>query len=47
LTWHTDALRFLTIGVGTLSIVILEAIGFGLFLLLSFWLAVRTLQKAA
>jgi len=46
LTWQTDALRFLTIGLGTFSTFLLEALGFGAFLLLSFWFAVRTLQKA-
>ena len=44
LTWHTDALRFATTGVGTIESVALEAIAFGLFLLVSFWFAVRTLQ---
>jgi len=47
LTWHTDVLRFLTIGIGTLSTVFVEVIGFSLFLVLSFWFAVRTLQRAA
>lgn len=46
LTWHTDALRFLTVGIGTAEVVLLEAVCFGAFLLVSFWFAVRTLQKA-
>jgi ABC-2 type transport system permease protein len=46
LTWHTDALRYATIGVGSVDMVIAEAIAFGVFLLLSFWFAVRTLQHA-
>lgn len=47
LTWHTDALRYLTIGTGDGSIVFLEIVGFTIFLLISFWFAVRTLQTAA
>lgn len=46
LTWHTDVLRFFTIGVGSLSTVLIEAFCFGVFLLVSFWFAVRTLQKS-
>ena len=44
LTWHTDVLRFATIGIGNMQMVALEAAAFGVFLLLSFWAAVRTLQ---
>lgn len=44
-TWHTDVLRYLTIGTGDLSVILLETIGFILFSLLSFWLAVKSLQK--
>lgn len=46
LTWHTDVLRFATIGIGNVETIILEAVAFGLFLLVSFWFAVRTLQHA-
>jgi ABC-2 type transport system permease protein len=46
LTWQTDALRFLTIGLGSFSSFLLEIIGFGGFLVLAFWFAVRTLQRA-
>jgi ABC-2 type transport system permease protein len=46
LTWHTDVLRFATVGVGTLSFIIAEALAFALFLLVSFWFAVQTLQRA-
>lgn len=45
LTWHTDVLRYLTIGVGEFSAVLIEASCFILFSLLSFWAALRTLQK--
>ncbi len=45
LTWHTDALRYTTIGIGNPELVILEAIAFGVFCLISFWFAVRTLYN--
>jgi len=45
LTWHTDVLRFFTIGVGNPEIILLEAAAFGVFLLASFALAVWTLTK--
>ncbi len=45
LTWHTDALRYATIGVGTLHIVLLEGVAYALFLLAAFWFAVRTLRS--
>jgi len=44
LTWHTDILRFSTIGVGTSDGLLLPAAGFLLFLGLSFAGAVRTLH---
>ena len=44
LTWHTDALRYATIGIGSLHTVALEALAYGLFVLGSFWSAVRTLR---
>lgn len=46
LTWHTDTLRFLTVGIGAGQTVLFEAACFGAFLLVSFWFAVRTLQRA-
>lgn len=46
LTWHTDALRYFTIGIGTPQEVLLKAAGFFVFLLASFAVAVRTLQRA-
>jgi ABC-2 type transport system permease protein len=46
LTWHTDALRYLTIGVGSPPDVMLKAAGFCVFLVLSFGIAVRTLQRS-
>jgi ABC-2 type transport system permease protein len=45
LTWHTDVVRFLTLEVGDLNRILVEAECFVVFSLLSFWLAVRTLQK--
>lgn len=44
LTWHTDVLRYAILGVGAPQMILLEAIAFGVFLLVSFWFAVRTLQ---
>jgi len=44
LTWHTDVLRFTTVGVGSLHTVMLEALGYAAFLLASFWSAVHTLR---
>lgn len=46
LTWQTDALRFLTIGVGQIEFIVIESLCFGVFLLVSFWGAIRTLQRA-
>ncbi len=45
-TWHTDILRYLTIGVGNFSMIVKETFGFLFFSGLMFVLAVRTLQKA-
>lgn len=44
LTWHTDVLRYTTIGVGATGTVLLEAAAFLAFLAASFAVAVRTLQ---
>ncbi|MBP1655118.1 MAG: daunorubicin resistance transporter, inner rane subunit [Bacteroidetes bacterium] len=46
MTWHTDALRYATIGVGDVRIVVLEATAFALFLLLSFGAALQTIRRA-
>jgi ABC-2 type transport system permease protein len=45
LTWHADVLRFLTLGIGQVQPILLEAAGFVGFSFLVFWLAVRTIQK--
>lgn len=47
MTWHTDALRYFTIGLGDPSVVLWEIIGFGIFLGASFWIAVKAVQRAA
>lgn len=47
LTWHTDALRFTTIGLGAPEDIALKAFGFFLFLLASLAAAVRSLRTAA
>lgn len=46
MTWHTDALRYFTIGLGDFSVVIWEIAGFGIFLAASFWIAVKAIQRA-
>ena len=45
LTWHADVLRYLTIGLGSLESILLESAGFIVFSVVSFWHAVRTLQR--
>jgi ABC-type polysaccharide/polyol phosphate export permease len=45
LTWHTDVLRYASIGAGSGNMILLEAAAFTAFLLGSFWVAVRTIQK--
>ena len=45
LSWHSDVLRFMTLGVGDLQTILLEVAGFILFLLVSFSVAIRALQK--
>jgi ABC-2 type transport system permease protein len=47
LTWHADLLRFLTIGIGSAPTILLELVCFIVFSVISFWYAVRTLQKTA
>ncbi|MEW6509765.1 MAG: ABC transporter permease [Bacteroidota bacterium] len=44
LTWHTDVLRFVTVGIGTPGTIVIEAGAFLVFLTVSFFFAVRTLQ---
>ncbi len=46
LTWHTDVLRLLTVGVGDLSRTLVEALAFGGFLIAAFIVAIKSLQKA-
>lgn len=46
LTWHTDILRYLTIGIGDTTNILLESGGFILFLLVSFWFARRALKHS-
>jgi ABC-2 type transport system permease protein len=46
LTWHTDILRYLTIGIGDASTILLESVWFVVFLLVSFWAAVKALRRA-
>jgi ABC-2 type transport system permease protein len=45
ITWHTDALRYFSTGIGDGSVVLLEIAAFGVFLMAAFWVAVRTLHK--
>jgi ABC-2 type transport system permease protein len=45
MTWHTDGLRYATVGTGAFGSVVLEGLGFGIFLILSFLAAVQTLHK--
>ncbi len=44
-TWHTDVLRYATIGIGSLSTVLAEAAAFVAFLAISFGMAVRVLTR--
>lgn len=46
MTWHTDALRYATIGVGDSGVVLAEAAAFALFLFLSFGAALQTIRRA-
>jgi ABC-2 type transport system permease protein len=46
LTWHTDVLRYTAVGVGSVDTIIIEALAFAVFLIISFYGAVRTLQHA-
>lgn len=44
-TWHTDVLRYATIGFGSLQSIVIEAAAFFGFLVISFGLAVRVLTR--
>jgi ABC-2 type transport system permease protein len=46
ITWHVDVLRFLTVGVGSASVVLIEAVAFVLFTVVGFRLAIRSLEEA-
>ncbi len=46
LTWHTDVLRFVTVGLGEAQTVLFKAVAFFLFLCVSFTLAVKTMKHA-
>jgi ABC-2 type transport system permease protein len=45
ITWHVDVLRYATIGVGEARTIAIEAAGFVVFTLVTFWLAVRALER--
>ena len=45
ITWHTNILRYCTIGVGDSSVIFLEALGFTFFSILAFILSVKTLKN--
>jgi ABC-type multidrug transport system permease subunit len=45
-TWQTDVLRFTTLGVGDLNVVLWEAAAFMLFTTITFFAAVRALNHA-
>lgn len=47
LTWHTDLLRFLTIGVGNVETIMIETISYCTFMLFSFWIAAKALRRPA
>jgi ABC-type multidrug transport system permease subunit len=44
-TWHTDVLRYASVGLGDPQVIALEALGFSIFSLLSFFAALWVLQK--
>lgn len=45
LSWHTDVLRYATVGLGDAATVAVEAVGFMVFLVASFAFALRTLHR--
>jgi ABC-2 type transport system permease protein len=44
ITWQVDALRYATIGVGDAGAIVIESVAFGLFTLVSFLAALRSLE---
>ena len=46
ITWHVDVLRYLTVGIGHGTTVLVEAAAFVLFVLVGLRLALRSLQEA-
>ena len=46
LTWHTDLLRYFTVGAGAFETVLLECVGFALFAAIAFVVGVRSLRSA-
>ena len=46
LTWHTDVMRYLTIGLGNLQLTIIYSLLFIVFLITSFFVAQRMIQHA-
>ncbi len=46
LTWHTDTMRYLTIGIGELQDITLRSTYFALFLIISFFIAQKMIRRA-
>jgi len=46
ITWHTDVLRWSLLGVGDPSIILLEAAAFLVFTAVTFWIALKSLDRA-
>jgi ABC-2 type transport system permease protein len=46
LTWHTDVMRYLTIGIGDVQEVAARSLFFALFLIASFFIAQRMIRRA-
>src|SRR5262249_13175739 len=46
ITWHVDVLRYLTVGIGAPSTILVEAAAFCLFPLAGFAAAIRSLEEA-
>lgn len=46
ITWHVDVLRYLTVGIGHPSIIVLEAAAFVAFTIVGFVIAIRSLEEA-
>jgi ABC-type multidrug transport system permease subunit len=45
LTWHTDVLRYATVGTGSPGVVLMEGAAFMVFLAGFFWFSVHTLRR--